>query len=46
MPLELDDGDLVNNTWRYAVFYRNVGGLEPISRDTDNNAAMSNCWQL
>ena len=22
----------------------NIGGLQPISRDTDNNAAMFNCW--
>ena len=21
-----------------------IGGLQPISRDTDNNAAMYNCW--
>ena len=21
-----------------------MGGLQPISRDTDNNAAMYNCW--
>ena len=23
---------------------RDIGGLQPISRDTDNNAAMHNCW--
>ena len=22
----------------------NIGGLQPISRDTDNNATMYNCW--
>ena len=21
-----------------------IGGLQPVSRDTDNNAAMYNCW--
>ena len=41
--MPLDEGDLVNNTWRYVV-YINVEiqyvVLQPISRDTDNNAAM------
>ena len=26
------------------IFSSDVGGLQPISRDTDNNAAMCNCW--
>ena len=24
--------------------FANIGGLQPISRDTGNNAAMYNCW--
>ena len=26
------------------VLFAAIGGLQPISRDTDNNAAMYNCW--
>ena len=25
-------------------YHQDIGGLQPISRDTDNNAAMFNCW--
>ena len=28
----------------YKDFRLYIGGLQPISRDTDNNAAMYNCW--
>ena len=25
-------------------YVKGIGGLQPSSRDTDNNAAMYNCW--
>ena len=35
--------------YRYEVTHIDIcliGGLQPISRDTDNNAAMYNCWWM
>ena len=33
--------------WEYRSAHQEqgqIGGLQPISRDTDNNASMYNCW--
>ena len=29
---------------RLGIYVSSIGGLQPISRDTDNNIAMYNCW--
>ena len=33
-----------NKMYKLKRSIQTIGGLQPISRDTDNNAAMYNCW--
>ena len=41
----LNNALLMNfNVTRVVRIILAIGGLQPISRDTDNNAAIYNCW--